>query len=78
MTAPVPELVPARMVNEFSYCPRLFFLEWVQSRFEDNDDTAEGRYVHRTSTRPPVRSRHWGTRAAARRGPLRSVLNRLG
>ena len=23
----VPELVPARMVNEFSYCQRLFFLE---------------------------------------------------
>lgn len=43
----VPELVPARMVNEFSYCPRLFFLEWVQARFEHNDDTADGRYVHR-------------------------------
>ena len=35
------------MVNEFSYCQRLFFLEWVQARFEDNDDTADGRYVHR-------------------------------
>src|SRR6266566_4086661 len=23
------ELVPARMVNGFAYCPRLFFLEWV-------------------------------------------------
>lgn len=43
----VPELVPARMVNEFEYCPRLFYLEWVQSRFEDNLDTVEGRYVHR-------------------------------
>ena len=44
----VPELVPARMVNEFEYCPRLFYLEWVQSRFEDNPDTVEGRYVHRS------------------------------
>ena len=43
----VPDLVPARMVNEFEYCPRLFYLEWVQSRFEDNPDTVEGRYVHR-------------------------------
>ena len=25
----VPELVPARMLNEYAYCPRLFFLEWV-------------------------------------------------
>lgn len=43
----VPDLVPARMVNEFTYCPRLFFLEWVQARFADNEDTVEGRYVHR-------------------------------
>lgn len=43
----VPELVPARMVNEFSYCPRLFFLEWVQARWADNLDTAEGSYHHR-------------------------------
>ena len=43
----VPELVPARMVNEFVYCPRLFYLEWVQARFEDNADTVHGRYVHR-------------------------------
>ena len=43
----VPELVPARMVNEFVYCPRLFYLEWVQSQFEDNSDTVHGRYVHR-------------------------------
>lgn len=47
MISEVPELVPARMVNEFSYCQRLFFLEWVQARFEHNDDTADGRYVHR-------------------------------
>ena len=43
----VPELVPARMINEFEYCPRLFYLEWVQSRFEHNSDTVEGLYVHR-------------------------------
>ena len=35
------------MVNEFEYCPRLFYLEWVQSRFEHNRDTIEGLYVHR-------------------------------
>lgn len=46
-TETVPDLVPARMFNEFTYCPRLFFLEWVQSRFEDNADTVEGRFVHR-------------------------------
>lgn len=43
----VPELVPARMVNEFAYCRRLFFLEWVDRRFTDNTDTVDGRYQHR-------------------------------
>lgn len=40
-------LLPARMVNEFAYCPRLFFLEWVDTEFEDNAFTVEGRVVHR-------------------------------
>ena len=35
------------MVNDFEYCPRRFYLEWVQSRFEHNSDTIEGLYVHR-------------------------------
>lgn len=43
----IPDLVPARMVNEFSYCPRLFYLEWVQARFESNPDVEEGRWQHR-------------------------------
>jgi CRISP-associated protein Cas1 len=43
----VPELVPARMVNEFSYCPRLFYLEWVDAQFAESDDVVEGRYRHR-------------------------------
>lgn len=48
----VPELVPARMVNEFCYCPRLFFLEWVQARWQDNLDTVVGRDEHRRVDRP--------------------------
>lgn len=24
-----PALLPVRMLNEFVYCPRLFYLEWV-------------------------------------------------
>ncbi|MBT0774162.1 CRISPR-associated endonuclease Cas1 [Kineosporia sp. J2-2] len=46
-TSEPPALVPARMVNEFIYCPRLFHLEWVQSRFAISDDVEEGLYVHR-------------------------------
>jgi len=48
----VPDLVPARMVNEFSYCPRLFFLEWVHLQFVDNTETVEGRWHHRAVDEP--------------------------
>jgi CRISPR/Cas system-associated exonuclease Cas4 (RecB family) len=40
-------LVPARMLNELIYCPRLFHLEWVQGEFVDNHFTVEGQSVHR-------------------------------
>ncbi len=45
--AQLPELVPARMVNEFVYCPRLFYLEWIQGEFAHSVDTLEGSVVHR-------------------------------
>ena len=40
-------LVPARILNEYVYCPRLAYLEWVQKEWEDSSDTVEGRHVHR-------------------------------
>jgi CRISP-associated protein Cas1 len=43
----VPELVPARMLNEFAYCPRLFYLEWVDGLWAASSDTAEGDRQHR-------------------------------
>ena len=43
----LPETLPARMLNEFVYCPRLFHLEWVQQEFATSDDVEEGRYLHR-------------------------------
>jgi CRISPR-associated protein Cas1 len=35
------------MVNEFSYCPRLFFYEWVDGIFKESVDTVEGAAQHR-------------------------------
>ncbi len=43
----IPDLIPAGMFRKFEYCPRLFYLEWVQSQFEDNSDTIIGTYNHR-------------------------------
>lgn len=43
----VPDLVPVRMLNEHTYCPRLAYLEWVQGDFTDNADTLDGQFQHR-------------------------------
>ena len=42
-----PDQLPARMINEFTYCPRLFYLEYVQQEWEHSADTLEGNFVHR-------------------------------
>lgn len=42
----VPDLLPARMLNEFVYCPRLFYYEWVEGVFENSVDTLDGHAKH--------------------------------
>ena len=54
-TSAVPDLIPVRMLNEYVYCPRLAYLEWVQGEFEDSVDTIEGRYQHRRVDKPSGR-----------------------
>lgn len=46
------ELLPARMVNEYAYCPRLFFLMYVQREWAHSADTMDGKFVHRRVDRP--------------------------
>ena len=43
----LPDLAPARMVNEYVYCPRRAYIEWVQGDFAVNADVAEGKFRHR-------------------------------
>lgn len=53
LALPFPELsgdlplLPVRMINEYEYCPRLAYLEWVQGEWADSKDTVDGRYRHR-------------------------------
>ena len=51
-TRGLPELVPVRMLNEYAYCPRLAYLEWVQGDFTDSADTIDGRTQHRQVDKP--------------------------
>jgi CRISPR-associated protein Cas1 len=41
------DLLPVRMLSEFVYCPRLFHLMHVEGRWEENEFTLDGKYVHR-------------------------------
>jgi CRISPR-associated protein Cas1 len=43
----LPDYLPARMVNEFVYCPRLFFYMWVEGVFRESADTLEGSAQHK-------------------------------
>lgn len=50
---PAPDVlqVPARMLNEWTYCPRLAVLEWVHGEWAENADTLKGRRTHKASDR---------------------------
>jgi CRISPR-associated protein Cas1 len=65
--------LPARMVNEFQYCPRLAYLEWVQGEWADSADTVEGRGVHRRLDRGPGACPSPTRSPGQARGPLTSA-----
>ena len=43
----IPTYLPARMINEFVYCPRLFYYEQVEGVFVENADTIRGSQGHK-------------------------------
>ncbi len=45
--ASVSVTLPARMLNEYVYCPRLFYLEHVQGEWRESADTLDGSFRHR-------------------------------
>ncbi|OGL42918.1 MAG: hypothetical protein A2161_02480 [Candidatus Schekmanbacteria bacterium RBG_13_48_7] len=53
----LPDFIPARMLNEFIYCPRLFYMEWVQGEFVHNEYTLDGTFKHKNvdSEMPRIR-----------------------
>lgn len=50
--SPEAPLIPVRMLNEYVYCPRLAYLEWVQGEFAHNAYTIEGSIRHARVDRP--------------------------
>jgi CRISPR-associated protein Cas1 len=43
------------MLNEFAYCPRLAYLEWVQGEWAESADTVDGKVQHRRVNQEPKR-----------------------
>jgi hypothetical protein len=41
-----PQHIPARMLNEFVYCQRLFYYEFVEGVFVESADTLRGGAIH--------------------------------
>lgn len=77
----LPDELPARMLNQFTYCPRLFYLEWVESEWADNADTLAGERVHRRVDREvgemPLPEEWQGERLRARSLTLSAPLEGL-
>lgn len=68
-TADTP-LMPVRRLHNFVYCPRLFYLQWVEDLFVEDAQTAEGSFLHRNADKPS----HWKDDLdLAERASLRSV-----
>lgn len=46
--------ISARGVSNYTYCPRLFYLQWVERIFVANSDTVEGAHLHRRVDEPTL------------------------
>ena len=52
MDAATPELIPVRALNQVSYCPRLYYLEYVESVMPINEFVEDGLFQHRRVNDP--------------------------
>lgn len=40
-------VMPVRRLNNYTYCPRLFYFQWVENIFQESADTVAGSMTHR-------------------------------
>lgn len=45
-------VMPVRRLNNYVYCPRLFYFQWVENVFQESADTVAGSHVHRNVDAP--------------------------
>ena len=49
-----PDLIPVRALNQVSYCPRLYYLEYVESVMPTNEFVEDGLFQHRRVNDPAL------------------------
>jgi hypothetical protein len=54
---PAPEPIPVRALNQVTYCPRLYFLEYVEGLMTNNEHVEGGLFEHRRVTDPELAGR---------------------
>jgi len=47
-----PPPMPVRRLQNYAFCPRQFYFQWVENVFLENADTVEGSAVHRQTDKP--------------------------
>ncbi len=58
MTAPAEgDLVPARALNQVTYCPRLYYLQYVEAVMPVNEHVEDGLFEHRRVNDPDLANR---------------------
>jgi CRISPR-associated protein Cas1 len=45
-------VMPVRRLNNYVYCPRLFYFQWVENIFQESADTVAGSTTHRNVDEP--------------------------
>ena len=51
------DLIPVRALNQVTYCPRLYYLEYVEAVMPTNEHVEDGLFLHRRVDDPALAQR---------------------
>src|SRR5436309_5028228 len=54
---PTVELIPVRALNQVTYCPRLYYLQYVEAVMPTNEHVEGGLFDHRRVNAPDLANR---------------------
>src|SRR5438067_10311721 len=57
MSATTPDPIPVRALNQVTYCPRLYYLQYVDAVMPTNEHVEGGRFDHRRVDDPNLANR---------------------